>query len=334
MAGSAAERREAQRVADAFAVALTQLGADALLESLSLWQDVAPQRGTPTGARWLTRAMQLVSRRRREARDLAWAYYRLQRALHTGYTVRHPDLDRERNVTISQLRERFWEQVEDHARVADQPVPERYDAPGIEREVPTEILPNISDLEERLERESQEEAEIVLDALGPQKMEKELESLEDERTPMSKADKQRLKAHRKAGARQAAAAERLVLNGGRGTVWTASNADRRVIGYVRVSQTGTPCGWCAMLMSRGAVYRSKRSAERDYNDGDLYHDNCWCVAEPVYSREQYDKDPRFDLNRKYAAEWPKVTRGLGGKDAISAWRRHIRESSKSPGDSS
>src|SRR5690606_41574638 len=60
------------------------------------------------------------------------------------------------------------------------------------------------------------------------------------------------------------------------------------------------------------------------SDVDKYHDNCNCYAEPVYSRDQLRNSPLFALNRRYAREWPSVTAGRSGKDALSAWRKHIR----------
>jgi hypothetical protein len=77
-----------------------------------------------------------------------------------------------------------------------------------------------------------------------------------------------------------------------------------------------------MLISRGPVYRSERSAE--YADGDKYHDNCHCFAEPVFSREQYNSSPLYALNRQYEELWPQVTKGLSGHAALRAWRRFIR----------
>lgn len=49
-------------------------------------------------------------------------------------------------------------------------------------------------------------------------------------------------------------------------------------GYSRVPE-GDACAFCIMLASRGFVYTSKEKAERA-QDGDVYHDNCRCVAVP------------------------------------------------------
>jgi hypothetical protein len=74
----------------------------------------------------------------------------------------------------------------------------------------------------------------------------------------------------------AGAAMRHALAGGRGTLAGSIRADERTIGWARVT-SGSPCSFCAMLASRGAVY----SAETvDFET----HDNCSCSIEPVYSR--------------------------------------------------
>ncbi|MCD2462450.1 hypothetical protein MBT42_02640 [Streptomyces sp. MBT42] len=179
--------------------------------------------------------------------------------------------------------------------------------------------------EERIEREAEEELRTVLEALGPNNLSKKVDQLDGGR-PADEVDELRDEAHRQAGAQQAAAAERIAMNGGRSTVWNHASRDRRALGYIRLSRSGTPCGWCAMLISRGPVYRSESSAE--YSDGDKYHDNCHCYAEPVFSREQYSSSSAYELNRRYEELWPKVTRGLSGKAAVAAWRRFIRQEQK------
>ena len=86
-----------------------------------------------------------------------------------------------------------------------------------------------------------------------------------------------------------------------------------------------------MLISRGAVYNSAKSAGRVGKsrgprvDGETYHENCKCFAIPVYSQEEYDTDPRFSLNREMERLWPRVTDGKRGKDALSVWRKFIRQ---------
>ncbi|MFJ9827710.1 hypothetical protein ACIRSU_25600 [Streptomyces sp. NPDC101160] len=175
-----------------------------------------------------------------------------------------------------------------------------------------EELDQLRESEERIERQAEEELRLVLDALGPTNLDRRL-TLED-------ADPD--EAHRQAGSQQAAAAARIAMNGARSTNWNHMTRDRRALGYVRLSRTGTPCGWCAMLISRGPVYKTRESAT--FNDGDRYHDNCHCYAMPVWNRGQYQSSELTALARQYEALWPQVTKGHTGRDAVSVWRRFIR----------
>ncbi|MCG8926644.1 hypothetical protein [Lentzea sp. CC55] len=286
--------------------------------------------------------------RRGQARDLALAYYRLSRALRTGTTVADPRRPDPPYVTLSMLRAEFaalagpqpsQEDVEEPAGTASRPAPDRAtedDSGARERpadpiegdRVPVETIDGLDRELERLEREAEAEARLVLEALGLDNLDRKLDEIDDEQ-PASTVDVQRAEAHRQAGARQAAAAERVAMNGARSTVWAAGQRDRRVLGYVRLSRTGTPCGWCAMLISRGAVYKSAEGSSSDVTFGDLdkYHDNCHCYAEPIYGFEQFEQSSLTALNRRYKAEWKThiADKGLKGKAALTAWRRRIRQ---------
>ncbi|MEU7400076.1 hypothetical protein [Streptomyces sp. NPDC044948] len=357
-----ARQAEADRASVAFQVALTQIGAGTVEEALKLWQAVPVTARAATSTAWLKRAITLVMTRRRMSRDLARAYYRLVRALRTGKTVADPYHPEPTYVTLDSLRREFAELIGDAADgslegssdspgsdspdssppaasgasveargeaqpPSDQPAQEAGDDPDGDQ-IEVEELPGLREDEERIEREAEAEAREILEALGPANLERKTAAI-DTAKPAKDVDKAREEAHQQAGARQAATAERLVMNGGRSTVWNHTNKDRRAVGYIRLSRTGTPCGWCAMLISRGPVYRSQAKAE--YSDGDRYHDNCHCYAEPVYSLAQYkgsSASSLYELNRRYEELWPKVTRGLTGKQAVSAWRRFIRQEQK------
>lgn len=352
---SSARQAEADRAAIAFQTALTQIGAGTVAEALTLWKDVPVTSRASTSASWLRRAITLVMGRRRQSRDLARAYYRLVRALRTGTTVADPYHPEPTYITLDVLRDEFnalaggaerpQEERSDDAPTeapdspssaassepveADEGVLDDDDSFLAEEEeldrILVEEIESLREAEERIEREAEEELRTVLEALGPDNLQKKVDKIDGARSA-DEVDELRDEAHREAGARQAAAAERVAMNGGRSTVWNHTQRDKRAIGYIRLSRTGTPCGWCAMLISRGPVYRSERSAE--YADGDKYHDNCHCYAEPVFSREQYNSSSAYELNRRYEELWPKVTRGLSGKAAVAAWRRFIRQEQK------
>lgn len=306
-----ARQRTADEVELVYYAALIQYGLKAQEDAVELWQDVPPTGAARSGT-WLRNVLRYIALRRKRTRALTIAKYRLVRALRTGYTIAEPGKPSPPRTTIGELARNFESLSGATVRTdleESTPVPvESIDV------TPTEL--------DRLEQSSQREAQIDLEALGPNNLDKKLAELdlEDE---AGAVDQKRAEAHQKAGRRQAAAVERLVLNGARSATWSLAAKDKRAVGYVRFSTTGTPCGWCAMLISRGAVYKTAQSAK--YAEGDLYHDNCKCDVMPVFSQEQYDGSDLFDLNRKYSALWPQVTRGLSGKAAVSAWRRFIRQ---------
>jgi hypothetical protein len=342
-----ARYREAEQAGVAYQLALTQIGVATVADALRLWANVPVQLRASVAATWLQAAIQTVMARRGMARALARAYYRLVRALITGTTVADPYRPEPPYITLDELRRQFaalaGEQPEpSQAEGDDAPPPEAPDEIAIEDEadvdedlesdddeadrILVEELEGLREAEERAEREAEAEIEEALRQLGLSNLANKVDAI-DTSQPADQVDAARAEAHTQAGARQAAAAARVAMNGGRKETWTAGERDSRMLGYIRLSRTGTPCGWCAMLISRGAVYKSARSAG-DYAQGNQYHDNCRCFAEPVFSREQYRSSDRYALNREFEELWPQVTRGLSGKAALSAWRRFIREQQK------
>lgn len=322
---------EAEQTSAVFQLALAQLGISTVADALKLWGTVPPVAQAAQSAAWLDQAVHLVLTRRVASRALAMSYYRLVRALRTGRTIADPAHRTPPSVTLGELRREF-------AVLAGNPKPSPAEvapgtpappaaqpAEGDDERIGVEKLDGLVNDHARLERSAQDEADEVLEMLGTRNLEHKVAAIDTSR-PADQVDAQRAEAHQRAGTRQAAAAERLVINGARGVLWSNADRDRRVIGYARVSRTGTPCGWCAMLISRGAVYKSKRGAT--YSDGDKYHDNCHCYAEPLFSQAQYTSDAKFDLNRDYEGLWPTVTAGTAGKDALAVWRRYFRAQQK------
>lgn len=334
-----ARESEADAASVAFHLALVQIGVDTTDEALKLWEEVPSNGRASTAASWLSKAVSMVLTRRARARDLATAYYRLARALRTGSTIPDPRHPEPTHVTLGELRHEFRELAKpQEPRSAStvtgtpdsgsqavsnpsEPEPEASEDDDADR-ILIEEIERLREDEERMAREAEDELNIDLKALGTDNLNRKLRDV-DTSLPADDVDELRDEAHRRAGARQAAAAARVAMNGGRGTVWSHASKDKRALGYVRVSRTGTPCGWCAMLISRGPVYKTEATAT--YADGDLYHDNDNCYAIPVFSREQFDSSEMFELNRQYAEDWPRVTKGLQGKAALSAWRYFIRQ---------
>lgn len=121
----------------------------------------------------------------------------------------------------------------------------------------------------------------------------------------------------------AGSATRLAQEGGREVVRDAVEGDDEAIGWIRIPDAD-PCSWCAMMASRGAVYRSAGTAGRDKNarfDGEgqfKWHDHCGCTAQPVFDPD----DPRLEKAEDLYDQWLRATQGHSGKAAVNAWRRH------------
>lgn len=114
---------------------------------------------------------------------------------------------------------------------------------------------------------------------------------------------------------------RNILNGGRGATLNSVHADRVAVGYVRITD-GNPCAFCAMLASRGPVYKSARSAVTGpvlVNGEYKAHPRCGCTAKPVYAKA----DPWPERNQQFREQWDATTKGYSGNDALNAFRRAL-----------
>ena len=90
----------------------------------------------------------------------------------------------------------------------------------------------------------------------------------------------------------------------------------RPFAWARVVQPGPngPCGFCAMLASRGPVYRSSAAAGKGVR---AFHDRCRCVVVPVYTSRVWEG--KEDAAR-YARVYDRVVRrgDLHGSEARTA----------------
>jgi hypothetical protein len=155
-------------------------------------------------------------------------------------------------------------------------------------------------------------------------------------------------AAREALVQASGAAMRHVLDGGRQTNITAMRNDSRMIGWVRVTD-GNPCSFCAMLASRGPVYRKDSFASnarnksavtavrRDPRDPGVAflgagsfktHDHCACQMVPVYSTDAAWPG----ISREMRDLWNANIRGkYSGHDALRAWRRLYEQRQREQG---
>ena len=135
-------------------------------------------------------------------------------------------------------------------------------------------------------------------------------------------------AHRDAFPQLAGVITKQTADAAREAVTQATRDDSHAVGFARVTRPKA-CAFCLMLASRGAVYHSAKSASvvtggaRGRTRGtqakdDTYHDGCRCFAVPVFDGEQ----GLPELNRKMSEAWANSTVGLGGKEALAAFRAY------------
>ncbi|MEU6990397.1 hypothetical protein ABZ953_07000 [Streptomyces sp. NPDC046465] len=103
------------------------------------------------------------------------------------------------------------------------------------------------------------------------------------------------------------AVDRLVLNAGRNTVTEAVRRDGGAIAYARAAALGC-CSFCALMSSRGAIYKDRGAVGEDANErfvGDdsviKYHNYCRCQPLPVFRGQSFELSPK-------AREWDRIYR--------------------------
>lgn len=119
----------------------------------------------------------------------------------------------------------------------------------------------------------------------------------------------------RARAASSQAGARHALGAGRRWLVQAVRVDTRAQFWSRVT-SAKPCGFCAMLASRGAVY-SADSADFEA------HDRCGCTVEPGYRRGALS-----DSAQQFQSLWQQTTRDVaaeGGStaDVARAFRRAV-----------
>src|SRR5690606_23300680 len=301
---------------------------------------------SPRGAaraieRYLDQVLKVTRLRREHARRIAIPYYRLVRALWTGRTLQPLEVNNSGRVvetqaveteTLDDLREDFYSVIEILVPEALEDRPEASSQDGDDK-IPVDEVEDLADSLNELEDTLDEITEDDL-SLQAAKAGRRVTTVEEGGKTAVEFRDEMEDALLTEGAKLASKAQRSVRDGARRTSDVLAEKDPEAIGWIRVSLSGTPCGFCAMLIARGlqkkgqrltigTLYKSERAAERDAM-GEKYHDNCQCRAVPVFSEEQILNDPAYELNRRYAKLWPRVTSGKSGKEALTAWRKYFR----------
>jgi len=307
------ELAEADWATGVFHTGLAAIGARAAASALRAWSAV-PVSLAPVGLRqWALQSRTITENTGMIAYRVALAYYQLTRSLLTGSVIQ-VDGWPAAAPTLAEVRERFADRTG-----------QTYTAPGradANLRLGLDRLDGIAEETEAARAAMWEQVDRILNGLHLDHARTVLDGLDTDR-PASEIDAERAELHAQTGAAQASTTARLAMNGGRGATWGMILRDNKALGYARVSRTGTPCGWCAMLISRGAEYKTAASVWKRSKDGNRYHDHCRCVGIPIFAPEAYDA-ARFDQNREFEKLWPRVTKGLSGAAARRAWNAYIK----------
>ena len=306
--------KEALEVEKAYSRAYVQYGAVAALQVVQAWEGV--DRLTPSGRLMLLSAVTAhVLAGRKKMAALAVRRTQLVNALRKGRQLKGGPDGAE---TLQDLREALTEALKDVGAARAKR------AVGLDANM---VIPvsaeagSVAGLIEEINDGIDTDIENVVEALGNGRLGK-IARKEGVVTPKDVRTSRDL---------VASGAERLVLNGGRQTDAQILQLNRDLLGFVRVHdyREDEPCGFCAMLMSRGPVYGSHRAAEGFYNEDaeewNKYHFNCHCSAVSVYSQREWLTNPLLADNRMYQQEWNRVIKDrYSGDAALSEWRKHVK----------
>lgn len=94
--------------------------------------------------------------------------------------------------------------------------------------------------------------------------------------------------------------QRMVADADRTTTWENARRDPAGVRYMRLAAVDA-CAFCAMLSTRGGVYRSEGSASGQY------HDHCRCSVEAVFPGESIELPPRY---QQWADEYGRISDNL------------------------
>lgn len=111
--------------------------------------------------------------------------------------------------------------------------------------------------------------------------------------------------------------EQMVLDQGRDAIIRAVQQDKAAKGWARVTEPGA-CYFCAMLATRGAVYRSESTANfrAHTKQPNGTGGTCRCHAEPVFSAYE----PTAQI-RQWQADYKRLKDEHGGSLSLIQWRR-------------
>lgn len=326
--------------------------------SLAEWEQVAALQAQATSAIWLAASLRTIYAAGILSTAMAISYYRLARALETGRTMGEGE-----ETTLGALRREFRDLAIDAAALPHPRSPSKDpDVQWFERtlsqinaeDLPfdfrdAEIDPLIQDLLDTegngADRTIQmdpyiwpdpptkdEVEELYSEILQKQAIKRLSDNVRFLRSNPDLTPDQALElfddAHAAAGSNGSGTVDAASIAPAREVIDTAARQDKLVLAVAR-GTSSDPCAFCAMLASRGFVYKSDKTAH--VGDDDVaakVHIHCHCF--PIYRWVKESELP--PLNRYFQAKWPEVTAGYSGTDALNAWRRWIYSQRKANPD--
>lgn len=337
--------------------AQARLGFAAAFVALAEWQAVSALNGSGS-ADWISNSLKVILAIRKMSRRLAVRHYQLVRALEIGRTLGVPEgsPNSTKETTLGDLRSSFRDAALD---VAALPSPRtRSDDPDIRwfeeklASIPPDKVPNAVHLDDvevdpliqnYLDKEgadnltdikvdkydwprdySAEEVDRAFrNLLRKQAVDDTAEKVRNLRSSPDISPDEAItgieEAHSVGGSIGSGTVDFAGVDAGRDAIIAAIKGDRLVLAVAR--GTGPdPCAFCAMLASRGFVYRSEATA--GVSDDEVfqkYHIHCHCY--PIYRWLKVSELP--PLSQYFKTQWPIVTAGHSGNEARKAWRRWI-----------
>lgn len=333
--------------------AQARLGIAAAYLTMIEWGSVSALNYIGTSAAWMARAVRVMAAIRRKSRATAIAYLQLSSALQTGTTLGPPDgkPDATKETSLAVLRKNFLDEVQDIANLgtgkvsSEDPDLRWFESQVRDRQVEaldefrkiTLSDTDLTDLTKELKRSrsTDNDAKIIIkkfnwpeamtndevddafrDLLRKQSVDKGNKAAKAAKANGLLSPEELLveleDIHDKAGASGSGLVDMIGIQAGRDVIDFAVEKDKRIKRVAR-GTSGDPCAFCAMLASRGFVYRSEATA------GFKAHRNCHC-----YAIVRWSTDSELPaLNQYYKEQWPIITRGYSGNDSLNAWRRWI-----------
>lgn len=301
--------------------------AGALVVALNAtWRDVQVTSLAATGTQWLARAVALILGRRRLSTLYALDYTRKIRTLQLG------PADTNLPLALTHDFTRLIRETEDAIRghgmfdAADLAHIEGVPAPNIEQ-IRESLIHTGLRMTAINQAKIPDKRSLLPPAADPGQADRVARENETIRRDNSAIDELLRTLKPAAQERAGAAAVRHVQNGGRDASHSVVAADLKARGYVRITRPAC-CHFCAMLASRGPVFKEDSFAEsnrkykddpRDIEHGTAkVHDLCGCQVRAVYTR---DGTEWTTVGRESSDVWEEIRKEKGRTPTINDFRQ-------------